>query len=784
MGKKEDDFLKKLLATFKIEAQEHVNAISSGLITLEKAAAAVADSDVSRATQMEIIETIFREAHSLKGAARAVNMMEIESICQWLESIFAALKRREATSSPELFDVLHRAVDTLGKLLLVTGTEQTAEAQSRVSELAEQLERASKGVIPAPKQEESRKIEGEIPSSPKRELLHPSKEMAGSRSLAEEKPMVAETVRIPAAKLDSVLLQTEELLFAKLSARQRAEELREIHSTLSSWKKNWTKVHADVGALQRSFEKVDTINGQGKTISGRTRVFEFLEWNGGFVKSLENRIAALAASMSHDQRSIDGMVDTLLEDMKKVLMFPFASLLEMFPKLVRDLSRDRGKEVELEIQGGDIEIDRRILEEMKDPLIHLIRNCIDHGIEKPAERERKKKPPRGSLSITISQKNGSKVEILIADDGAGVDAVKVRSAAVKLGIVTEEEVERLKEHETLALIFQSGVSTSRIITEVSGRGLGLAIVREKVEKLSGAVSVKTHQDAGTTFRILLPLTLARFRGMLVRVGEHLFVLPTTNVERVMRVNKEEIKTVENRETIPVNGQAVSLVRLEHVLNVPAKEAAGADSNKVPIVILGSEEKRIAFLVDEILDEHEVLVKRLGKQLSRVRNFAGAAVLGSGKVVPIVNVPDLMKSAVKAPPETVGALAPVEVSEAKRKSVLVAEDSITARTLLKNILESAGYSVKTAVDGVDALTALKTEDFDIVVSDVDMPRMSGFDLTAKIRSDKKLADLPLVLVTALESREDRERGIDVGANAYIVKSSFDQSNLLEVIKRLI
>jgi two-component system chemotaxis sensor kinase CheA len=715
-------------------------------------------------------------------------MMGIESICQLIENIFAALKQRKAASSTELFDVLHRAVDTVGKLLIVTESEQTVEARAQVSELTGQLERASKGggttAIPQPKQEESKRKGGEFPALPKQELLQPSKEMVGSRALAEEKPMLTETVRIPAAKLDAVLLQAEELLSAKLSARQRAEELREIHSALSSWKKNWAKVHADVGALQRSSGKVDKINGQAKATPGITRVIEFLEWNGGFVKSLENRIVALTTSMSHDQRSIDGMVDTLLEDMKKVLMFPFASLLEMFPKLVRDLSRDRGKEVELKIQGGDIEIDRRILEEMKDPLIHLIRNCIDHGIEKPAERERKKKPPQGSLTITISQKNGSKVEILIADDGAGVDAAKVRSAAVKLGIITQEEAERLKAQETLTLIFQSGVSTSRIITEVSGRGLGLAIVREKVEKLSGVVSVKTRQDIGTTFRILLPMTLARFRGMLVRTGEHLFVLPTTNVERVVRVDKEEIRSVENRETISVNGQAVSLVRFGQVLHVPAEETAAANINKVPVVILGAAEKRIAFLVDEILDEQEVLVKRLGNQLSRVRNIAGAAVLGSGKVVPIINVSDLMKSAVEAPLESVKVPTAPEVSAAKRKSVLVAEDSITARTLLKNILESAGYSVKTAVDGVDALTTLRTEDFDIVVSDVDMPRMSGFDLTAKIRSDKKLADLPLVLVTALESREDRERGIDVGANAYIVKSSFDQSNLLEVIRRLI
>jgi two-component system chemotaxis sensor kinase CheA len=268
------------------------------------------------------------------------------------------------------------------------------------------------------------------------------------------------------------------------------------------------------------------------------------------------------------------------------------------------------------------------------------------------------------------------------------------------------------------------------------------------------------------------------------VDEHFFIIPSASVERVVRVNREEIKTVENRETVQLNGQAVSLARLAEVLELFQGSGPGTSSDIVQMVVLGSAEKRIAFAVDEILNEQEVLVKRLGKQLSRVRNIAGATVLGTGQVVPILNVADLIKSAVKvtAIPAR-GALISGEIKE-KRKSILVVEDSITSRTLLKNILESAEYDVKTAVDGVDAFTALKMEGFDLVVSDVDMPRMNGFDLTAKIRTDKKFSELPIVLVTALESREDKERGIDVGANAYIVKSSFDQSNLLEVIRRLI
>ena len=416
---------------------------------------------------------------------------------------------------------------------------------------------------------------------------------------------------------------------------------------------------------------------------------------------------------------------------------------------------------------------------MKDPLLHLMRNCIDHGIEKPEQRRRSNKPVRGRILITISRRNGDKVEILIADDGAGMDTATVKAAAVNLGIASAEDAEQLDAQQTLSLIFRSGFTTSQMLTDVSGRGLGLAILQEKVDKLGGIVSLDTSSN-GTTFRILLPLSLATFRGIVVRLEDQLFVLPTVNVSRTLRISNEQIKTVENRETVQLNGRTVPLFRLGDVLEM-ARTPNDSRIGMSPAVVVGSAERRAAFLVDEVLHEQEILVKHLGKQLARVRNIAGATILGTGRVVNILNISDLMKSTLKV------SAAPIRTAVAekqpKRKAILVVEDSITARTLLKNILESAGYSVTTAVDGLEGFSALKEGEYALVVTDVDMPRMNGLDLTAKIRSDKKLSETPVVLVTALESREDREKGIDVGANAYIVKSSFDQSNLLEAIRRL-
>jgi two-component system chemotaxis sensor kinase CheA len=315
--------------------------------------------------------------------------------------------------------------------------------------------------------------------------------------------------------------------------------------------------------------------------------------------------------------------------------------------------------------------------------------------------------------------------------------------------------------------------------------LGLAIVREKAEKLGGRVAVESRPHAGTTIRIILPISLATSRGILVETANRLFVVPTTRVERVARFKAEHVQTVEGRETLSLDGRAVALVRLAEVLGLPpAQRTRGsAEPAATPVILLGTGDQRVAFAVEAVLDEQEVLVKRLVKPLSRVRNIAGATVLASGQVAPILNVADLLESARKtAGVARVAASTKPAVAEAK--TVLVVEDSITSRMLLKGILESAGYHVGTAVDGMEAFTTLRAEHYDLVVSDVEMPRMNGFDLTAKLRADPKLAELPVVLVTALETPEDRERGMDAGANAYLVKSSLDQSNLLEAVRRLV
>jgi two-component system chemotaxis sensor kinase CheA len=791
MEARDSEFLKRLEATFRVEADEHLRAIDAGLIELEQGPAP------ERAAA--IIETVFREAHSLKGAARSVSRKDIESVCQPMESVFSALKRQTIVLTPTLCDLLHRATDAVTRLVSSADAECAPADRARNQEMVRQLRQEAAGPAPPAEEAEPRPARSPSRGEPVREpapadahpeIRHGDAETTENRRVRSESipspdsvpcaedsipapvtpPLGASTVRIRTARLDALLMQAEEMASFKLAAGQRLADLQEIHRSLLLWK---------------------TESAQWKKRSLKAGTPEADDWqarNEVHSNALESRVAAATRALEHDQRTVRRMVDEHLEAMKSAAMLPVATLVEAFPKIVRDLARDQQKEVELVIRGADIEIDKRILDELKDPFVHLLRNCVDHGIGKPGERAGRGKAPRGTITIAFNTRDNRQVEILVSDDGEGIDPNLVRAAAVKAGVLSDEAAGSLDEQATLSLIFLSGVSTSSIITDVSGRGLGLAIVREKAEMLGGSVSAESRAGTGTTFRLLLPMTLATFRGVLVREREQTFVLPTLNVERVLRAKPDSIKTVENRETIEVAGRVLPLVRLGDVLGLQshgktdrAARAGSAATDYLAVAVLTFGDQRIAFQVDEVLDEQQVMVKALGPQLRRARNIAGATVLGSGRVAPVLNVPDLMKSAVRS---AAPARAAAEETPATAGRVLVADDSITARTLLKSILESAGYRVTTAVDGADAFAQVRSGDFDLVVSDVDMPRMSGFELTEKIRSDRKLGELPVVLVTALESREDRERGVDTGANAYIVKSSFDQSNLLEVIRRLI
>jgi two-component system chemotaxis sensor kinase CheA len=500
------------------------------------------------------------------------------------------------------------------------------------------------------------------------------------------------------------------------------------------------------------------------------------------LRTLQDQARELLGHLALDRRTLGRAVDDLADELRRVRLTPAAGVLDLFPRMVHDLGHERGKDIDWIASGADLEVDRRVLEAVRAPLIHLVRNAIDHGIEMPDVRARAGKALRGRVVAGVAALEGGRIEIHVADDGAGIELARVRAAAVRAHLLTSDEAEALPDDRALELVYRSGLSTSPVITDLSGHGLGLAIVREQVERLGGQVHIETREGSGTTVRMILPATIATFRGLLVRAADASYLLPMDSVERAVRLAADDVQRVQGRETLSWNGLSLPVARLRDVLGVAGQAEPPESGSRMLCLVVRSGKERAGLVVDEILGDREVLVKAFAPPLIRVRNVAGAGLLGTGRVALILRLSDLVKSIAETsrPPA-----AAERARDARPQAViLVVDDSITTRTMETSLLEAAGYQVRVAVDGVEAWTLLKSEAIDLVVSDVDMPRMDGFELTARIRADRALADVPVVLVTALESREDKERGIEVGANAYVIKSSFDQSNLLEIIRRVV
>ena len=718
MARRNGDIRARLLATFRVEAEEHLQVIAANLSALERGLPA--------AGAREAVEATFREMHTLKGAARSVSLMEVETVCQACESLLSRVTHGGLALSRTITTLLQEAADRVAHLL--AGRGEPAD----VGELIGRLERAAAAPVAGSR------APVEAPEA------HPPAAAPGPA------PQPSDIIRLPAARLDALLLQAEDLLVPKLAAAERLREIRGIAETLSGC----------LAALKGNPPASDPE---------------------GALRGVTAQVREMLVHATRDQRAIAGAVDGLLDEMRRMRMTPASAVLDLFPRMVRELAREQGKEVEWEAQGAELEVDRKVLEAMKEPLIHLVRNAVDHGIEKPEVRAQAGKPRRGRVAAAVRPLEGGRVEIRLEENGRGIDLERVKEEAVRTRLLTAEEAQALSDEEALDLIFRSGLSTSPLITDVSGHGLGLAIVKEQVERLDGQIRVETRLGEGTTVRLLLPATIATFRGLLVRAGGQSFLLPLEAVERVIRVGPAQMERVEGREMVRWNGSPLSVGRLGTLLGLPERGGPpGPESDMRPCAVVRVGEERAGLLVDELLGDREGLVKELRPPLARVRNVAGAGLLGTGQLVLILRPADLLRSMQRAPSSAPPA-SPAE--ETRQMAILVVDDSITTRTMEKNLLEAAGYRVRVAADGLEGWTALKEEDFDLVVSDVDMPRMDGFDLTARIRADQKLAGLPVVLVTALESREDKERGIEVGANAYIIKSSFDQSNLLEIIRRL-
>lgn len=721
MAINQDDLLKELLEDFRIEAEEHIVSISEGLLKLENS---LDSPDIS------VLESVYRETHSLKGAARAVNLTDTEKLCMVMENIMSSIKNGEAVIFESLFDIMYKSVDSLRLMLSSlkeTGKEKRIPNFQQLIKNLEYIHKVSleKG---GGGKKESKPAKKEL----KRVLFYNKNDENIERDENKDSaPVISsehETIRVSVSKLNKILEQTEDLIAIK--------------STLAFYK-----------------TELESIN----------------------FKLADDRLSNLYGDLTRFIRVANRMVDDLILDVKSTLLLPFSTILNIVPRMVRDLAREKDKEINVEITGDHFLIDKRILEELKDPLVHLIRNCADHGIESSLQREKAGKGKNGKILIKVSKEADAKLSLLISDDGGGIKVDKVVNSAIKNGIIDEVRASLLSDDEKVNLIFSSGVSSSEMITEISGRGLGMAIVAEKISNLGGSVHVKSQEGKGTTFIIKIPQTIATFRALLVRCGEKQFLIPTLFIDKVVGVSPDDILTSGHRASLIVSGEHIGLVDLG--LSLGLNETSSKDVKVLPALILNSNGKKMAFKVDEILEEIEGIIKPLGSQLKSIKKITGVTMVGNGILIPVVNVSELIEYAVGGMNSGSDKIKIKGITEQKQR-VLIVEDSITVRSMLKSIVESAGYETEVAVDGVDGYNKLTDGNFDAVVTDIEMPNMNGFELTSKIKGDKKFSDIPVILVTTLESQKDMQRGLEAGANAYIVKGSFEKSNLTDTIRRLI
>ncbi len=592
---------------------------------------------------------------------------------------------------------------------------------------------------------------------------------AGVRPVAPEEASALawsiETMRVEPAKLDSLLAMAGELVVSTTRAVRGKSELQ----ALSELREEWMRAAL---ASRRALREVASEN---PSDSSAVRELErVVKREGERLETLGRLLERLSVS-SGDLDRLGRVVTEMEEAIRGVRLLPLSTVFGVFPRPVRDLSRSSGKPVRLLVEGGETHADKRILESLKDPLMHLIRNSIDHGLESAQERVASGKPATATLRLRGFQ-TAHRVVVEVEDDGRGLDVEAIRRSAARKGLRSESELAALPAREVQELIFAPGFSTRSQVSELSGRGVGLDIVRANVQRLRGTVEVESRSGQGCLFRLSLPVTLATTRVLLVRTSGQIFAVPIESVRGMELVKVGDIYRFGGRETVSWNALPTSLSRLSDLLQLPSSIAAVAK----PCLLLEVGHERIGVLVDELLEEQEIILKPPGALGDRVKALAGATILETGEVCLVLHPGELLRLATHHETDTPVLPAPVEV---RLKSVLLVEDSITTRTQEKRILEGAGFEVVTAFDGLDGWSKLSERDFDAVITDVEMPRMDGFSLAARVRQNERYAEMPIILVTSLASDEDRARGVEVGANAYIVKGAFDQRELIDTLRRL-
>jgi two-component system, chemotaxis family, sensor kinase CheA len=577
------------------------------------------------------------------------------------------------------------------------------------------------------------------------------------------KPASTDSVRVNVQRLDTLLAQSGELTISRIKLETRAKRVANLLTRLQNARKTWRSARAIRNRLAKDIQNPDLQQFLGFFDRNEDRYYLMIE-------NLEQLVADLAEDTAQ-LRSVNAIIEN---EVLAVRLLPASNLFPNLERLVRDLGQSLGKRAQLETFGGEIDLDRKILDGLRDPLMHMVRNAIDHGLETPEARFKLGKPEIGTIKLEVRQL-GSKIDIRLSDDGAGINVERVMQVARAKGLIPEKTI--LNQEQILELLFAPGFSTAVTITQTSGRGVGMDVVRENIRALNGSISLQSQTGRGSSFHVRLPATLATSRVLVVQVTDTRLAIPTNAIERVSRVHSSELLEQDGQPAAIFDGRAIRVTELAGLLELPSRPPLDGWRMMVNIV---SQNKSLCLIVDALIGEQEIVIKKLGYPLEQVAHLQGAAVLDSGMLVPILNAEVMIQRGLTQLQNS----NPKPQTLKTKTRILVVDDSITTRSLERTILENAGFETRVAINGLEALEILRTTDIQLVLSDVEMPLMDGFALTSEIRNTEKLKHLPVILVTSLSTLEHKQRGAEAGADAYIIKSEFDQNVLLETVARLL
>ncbi|GAA9997713.1 chemotaxis histidine kinase/response regulator CheAY2 [Helicobacter pylori] len=800
------DDLQEIMEDFLIEAFEMNEQLDQDLVELEHSP-----------EDLDLLNRIFRVAHTIKGSSSFLNLNILTHLTHNMEDVLNRARKGEIKITPDIMDVVLRSIDLMKTLLVTirdTGSDTNNGKENEIEEAVKQLqaitsqnlEGAKEGTKEAPKKENQEEAKKEnIKENQENKAKAPTaKDFASDNPLADEPDldytnMSAEEVE---AEIERLLNKRQEAdKERRAQKKQEAKPKQEVAPKTETSKtetpkapktETKTKAKADteenkapsIGVEQTvrvDVRRLDHLmNLIGELVLGKNRLIRIYgdveeRYDGEkFLEELNQVVSSISAVTTDLQLAV-----------MKTRMQPVGKVFNKFPRMVRDLSRELGKSIELIIEGEETELDKSIVEEIGDPLIHIIRNSCDHGIEPLEERRRLNKPETGKVQLS-AYNEGNHIVIKISDDGKGLDPVMLKEKAVEKGVISERDAEGMSDREAFNLIFKPGFSTAKVVSNVSGRGVGMDVVKTNIEKLNGIIEIDSEVGVGTTQKLKIPLTLAIIQALLVGVQEEYYAIPLSSVLETVRISQDEIYTVDGKSVLRLRDEVLSLVCLSDIFKVDAILESNSD---VYVVIIGLADQKIGVIVDYLIGQEEVVIKSLGYYLKNTRGIAGATVRGDGKITLIVDVGAMMDMAKSIKVNITTLMNESENTKSKNSPsdyvVLAIDDSSTDRAIIRKCLKPLGITLLEASNGLEGLEMLKNGDKtpDAILVDIEMPKMDGYTFASEVRKYNKFKNLPLIAVTSRVTKTDRMRGVESGMTEYITKP-YSGEYLTTVVKRSI